>query len=322
MVLDGNINKGVDGILLSLVQSVLGKGELRSRNNYAFYCPKCRHPKRKLEVNMLPTTKNENRWNCWTCSNFKGTTLKSLFYALKVNPSKFEELNSILGTTYKADKIKVDIQVELPKEFKPFIELKKTDITSKHALKYLIKDRGITFEDIIKYNLGYCETGRYKNKIIIPSYSKEGKLDYFVARSFEEDAFQKMDAPQSDKNIIVGFESTIDFSLPIILCEGVFDAISIKRNAIPLFGKTISPKLKQLLYKNQVKNIYIALDEDALKNTFKISEELISMGKKIYVIRLNKKDPNELGFIEFTKLVQKAEPFTFSDLIKLKMEFK
>lgn len=320
MVLDGNINKGVDGILLSLVQSVLGKGELRSRNNYAFYCPKCRHPKRKLEVNMLPTTKNENRWNCWTCSNFKGTTLKSLFNALKVNTSKFEELNSVLGTTYKADKIKVDIQVELPKEFQPFIGLKKTDIISRHALKYLIKDRGITFEDIIKYNIGFAETGRYKNKIIIPSYSKEGKLDYFVARSFEEDAFQKMDAPQSDKNNIIGFESLINPELPLILCEGVFDALAIKRNAIPLFGKTISPKLKKLLLKETTKNIYIALDEDALKNTFKIAEELISLGKKVYVIRLSKKDPSELGFLEFTKLIQNAKLFSYRDLMELKME--
>lgn len=309
----------VDHILLSLVESVLGKGELRSRNNYAFYCPKCKHRSRKLEVNMVPTTKNINNWACWTCSNYKGTTIKSLFNSLKVTSSKYEELNKILGTTYKVDKVIIDINVELPKEFKPFIELRKTDITSKHALKYLIKDRGISFEDIIKLNIGYCETGRYRNKIIIPSYSKEGKLDYFVARSFEEDAYFKMDAPKSDKNII-GFESLINWDLPVTLVEGPFDAITAKRNSIPLFGKTVSQKLRKQLVLNSVKSIYIALDEDALKNTIRLAEELINLGKKVFVIRLNGKDPSAIGFKAFNKLTQNIKPFTYSDLIKLKME--
>lgn len=308
----------IDHILLGLVESVLGKGDARSKGNYAFYCPKCKHKSPKLEVNLITNTKKQNRWACWTCTSFKGTTLKSLFNALKVDTPKFEELNKILGTTYKQDKIKVDIQVELPTEFTPFINLKKTDIISRHALKYLLKDRGVSFGDLIKHNVGFCETGRYKNKVIIPSYSKEGKLDYFVARSFEEDPFQKLDAPQSDKNII-GFESLINWDLPVILCEGPFDALSIKRNAIPLFGKSVSEKLRKKLVLNKIKSIYIALDEDALKNTIKLAEELINLGKKVYVVRLKGKDPSEMGFEKFTKLIQKSQPFTYGDLLKLKM---
>ncbi len=308
----------IDHILLGLVESVLGKGDVRSKGNYAFYCPKCKHKSPKLEVNLITNTKKQNRWACWTCTSFKGTTLKSLFSALKVDTPKFEELNKILGTTYKQDKIKVDIQVELPTEFTPFINLKKTDIISRHALKYLLKDRGVSFGDLIKHNVGFCETGRYKNKVIIPSYSKEGKLDYFVARSFEEEPFQKLDAPQSDKNII-GFESLINWDLPVILCEGPFDALSIKRNAIPLFGKSVSEKLRKKLVLNKIKSIYIALDEDALKNTIKLAEELINLGKKVYVVRLKGKDPSEMGFEKFTKLIQKSQPFNYGDLLKLKM---
>ncbi len=308
----------VDQFLLGLVESVLGKGDVRSKGNYAFYCPKCKHKSPKLEVNLITNTKKQNHWACWTCTSFKGTTLKSLFNALKVDTPKFDELNKILGTTYKVDKVKVDINVELPAEFTPFINLKKTDIISRHALKYLLKDRGVSFGDVIKHNVGFCETGRYKNKVIIPSYSKDGKLEYFVARSFEEDPFQKLDAPQSDKNII-GFESLINWELPVILCEGPFDALSIKRNAIPLFGKSVSEKLRKKLVLNKIKSIYIALDEDALKNTIKLAEELISLGKKVYVVRLKGKDPSEMGFEKFTKLIQKSQPFTYGDLLKLKM---
>lgn len=310
----------VNNILLGLVDTILGKGEATSKGNYAFHCPRCRHPKRKLEINLISTTKNENPWNCWVCGDFRGKTLKSLFSKLKVPSEKYEELNSILGTSYKykPEDLVQEFKVELPKEFQPFINLHKSNITGRHALTYLLRERKITFEDVIKHNIGFCESGKYRNKIIIPSYSKEGKVDYFVARAFD-DSTHKMDAPICDKNII-GFESLINWNLPIIITEGPFDALSAKRNAIPLFGKNISPKLKEKLMYDRVKSVYLSLDEDALKQTLKISEELMNLGKKLYVVRLNGKDPNEIGFLNYTQIIQQSKRFTISDLMKLKME--
>ena len=58
----------------------------------------------------------------------------------------------------------------------------------------------------------------------------------------------------------------INWNVPIVLCEGAFDAISIKRNAIPLFGKNISKKLMQKLVTSEVKKVYLALDKDAIKS--------------------------------------------------------
>jgi predicted nucleic-acid-binding protein len=311
----------VNEYLVGLLETILGKGKETSKGNYAFYCPKCRHPKQKLEVNCIITTDRKNPFHCWTCDNFKGTTIKSLFISLNISSDKYEELNTILGTSYKYSKEElkqVITQIELPTEFQPFINLDKRNIIGRHALTYLIKDRKITFEDIIKHNIGFCETGQYRGKIIIPSYSKKGKVDYFVARAFD-DSSRKMDAPKSDKNFI-GFESMINWSQPIIICEGCFDAISAKRNAIPLFGKSIPPKLKEQLMLNRVKQIYLSLDEDALKTTIRISEELLGLGKELYVVRLDGNDINEVGFKHYTEIIQNSKPFTLSDLIKLKME--
>ena len=58
----------------------------------------------------------------------------------------------------------------------------------------------------------------------------------------------------------------INWSQPIILCEGAFDAIAIKRNAIPLFGKIIQPVLQRKIIEKRVRDIYICLDADALRN--------------------------------------------------------
>ena len=308
----------VNGILLGLVQSVLGKGNATSKGNYAFHCPLCNHRKPKLEINLIPTTKNENPWHCWAC-DAKGKTISSLFKSLKVEGNKYCELNSILGTTTKIDTSDFNSNIDLPKEYKLLCNISKTDIIARQALSYL-KKRGITSTDILKYQIGYCETGRYANKIIIPNYDANGKLNYFIARSFEKDPARKFDAISSDKNSIIGFENLINWDLPVILCEGAFDAIAIKRNAIPLYGKTMSKQLTKKLLSNNIKNIYLALDNDALKSTAKIAEELLNSGKKLYVVQLDGKDPSDMGFEHFTHLIQNSQEFTFSDLFSLKLE--
>ena len=306
----------VNQILLGLVESVLGKSNPTARGNHAFYCPFCHHKNPKLEVNLIPNKKKENLWHCWVCDK-KGKTLFGLFKALKVSADKRTQLKDILGTTEKYDTIVSNTKVELPPEYKSLYNLTKSDIHARHALAYL-RRRGITTQDILKYQIGYCENGRYANKIIIPTYNADGQLDYFVARSFEKEPSRKYDAPSSDKNII-GFENMINWNIPIVLCEGAFDAIAIKRNAIPLFGKNISKKLMQKIVTSEVKKVYLALDKDAIKSTYKIAKQLLEAGKKLFVVDLDDKDPADMGFSLFTNKIQKSQEFTFSSLFNLKL---
>ena len=306
----------VNQILLGLVESVLGKSNPTARGNHAFHCAFCHHKNPKLEINLIPNKKKENLWHCWVCDK-KGKTLFGLFKALKVSSKKITQLKDILGTTEKYDIVVSNTKVELPQEYKSLYNLTKSDIHARHALAYL-KKRGITTMDVLKYQIGYCEKGRYANKIIIPTYNADGQLDYFVARSFEKEPSRKYDAPSSDKNII-GFENMINWDIPIVLCEGAFDAIAIKRNAIPLFGKNISKKLMQKLVTSEVQKVYLALDKDAIKSTYKIAKQLLEAGKKLFVVDLDDKDPADMGFSLFTNKIQKSQEFTFSSLFNLKL---
>ena len=115
------------------------------------------------------------------------------------------------------------------------------DIIARQAISYL-KSKGITKHDILKYNIGYCETGTYAKMIIIPSYNENGQLNYFTGRSFEKNPYTKYRNPETSRDIIP-FELFINWNLPLIICEGPFDAIAIKRNVIPLLGKNIQPNL-------------------------------------------------------------------------------
>ena len=188
---------------------------------------------------------------------------------------------------------------------------------SRHALHYL-DQRGISQQDIVKYNIHYSEQGDLKNMVIIPSYDANGMLNYYVGRSFDKNAYIKHKLAPTTKDII-GFEMHINWDLPVILCEGAFDAIAIKRNAIPLFGKKISSALMKKIITSNCRKIYLALDNDALKDTLNHAEKLMGYGKTIYIIEMNDKDPSELGFKEFTKLLHKATELTLSSLLKRKL---
>ena len=47
-------------------------------------------------------------------------------------------------------------------------------IIQKHSWVYL-RNRGITKGDILRYGIGYCDSGLYSNRVIIPSYDSDGE---------------------------------------------------------------------------------------------------------------------------------------------------
>jgi hypothetical protein len=118
---------------------------------------------------------------------------------------------------------------------------------------------------------------------------------------------------------IIGFELLINWDEPIILCEGVFDAMAFKRNAIPLFGKTVMKTLQKKIIEFKVKTIYLALDNDAMVDAVKISENFIDNGIEVKMMKFEEKDPNEIGFENLLYLINRTQIMRFSDLMKIKL---
>ena len=301
-------------ILLGFIENVLGKSHKRARENYAFTCPKCNHHKPKLEVNLHTDENGQNPFECWVCG-FKGRTIKSLLKQLQV-PA--EQAYEILKYVRKGDEVGYapTSVVELPKEFQSLYNASTTSIIANKVRRYLYK-RGFTDRDFLKYNIGYCTSGQYTGRIIVPSYGENNQLNFFVARTFE-DAYHKYRNPECSKDII-GFENLINWSQPIILVEGVFDAIAVKRNAVPILGKSLSKLLIKKIVSSTVEDIYIALDRDALKKALQYVEQFLNMGKKVYLVDMQDKDPSEMGFVNFTHHVQQAEEMDLGKLLRYKL---
>ena len=303
--------------IVNLINRVLKSNgtKLKKENEYMYWSPFISHHKQKLQINI----RNQN-WHCWV-SNTGGRTLFQLFKKVNASNQHFEELSELVEDfTYfnKNKKTKDKEIVSLPKEFKPLWN-GSDSIVKRHALSYLYK-RGITDSDILKYNIGYCDSGLYSNRIIIPSYDSDGTLNFFVGRDFYNSKMKYRNSPTSKD--IIGFDLFINWDEPIILCEGVFDAMAFKRNAIPLFGKTVMKTLQKKIIESRVKNIYLALDNDAIVDATKISEYFINNGIKVKMMKFEEKDPSETGFESLLYLISKTKQTKFSDLMRLKLNGK
>jgi len=303
--------------IVNLINRVLGSHgtKLKKENEFMYWSPFISHHKQKLQINI----RNQN-WHCWV-SNTGGRTLFQLFKKVNASHQHFDELKELVGDSPKYNKkidSKVKDVVQLPKEFNPLWN-GGDSIVKRHALSYLYK-RNITDEDILKYNIGYCDSGLYSNRIIIPSYDSEGQLNFFVGRDFYNSKMKYRNSPTSKD--IIGFDLFINWDEPIILCEGVFDAMAFKRNAIPLFGKTVMKTLQKKIIEFGVKTIYLALDNDAMIEATKISEHFINNGIKVRMMKFEEKDPSETGFESLLYLINKTKQTKFSDLMRLKLNGK
>lgn len=301
--------------LLAELENVLGKSVKKSRTNYAFHCPFCNHPKPKLEVNVKTDDKGQNPFNCWVCGT-RGRKVKTLLQLLKV--PKETALNVLRyvkkGESY--EEVGTSL-VELPKEYQPLLSASAESILANKARTYLNR-RGVTDADIRKYNIGYAIEGEYQDRIIIPSYNELGQLNYFISRTLVE-AFQRYKLPEVGTSDIIFFESLINWNLPVTLCEGVFDAMAIKRNAIPLLGKFVQPALQKKLLQSKVQDVYIALDPDAIKQAYRLSESLTRLGKKVHLVKLDQGDPSEIGFTKFLEYYKESKEFDTKTLLEYKL---
>ena len=296
--------------LITLLEKVLMKSYQMKNGEHAFHCPFCNHHKKKLQVNL-----ETQKCLCWVCimgGHKIGILLRKLNAPKQIISEVLKILGDYKGTRHEKEEI-TEYQVSLPQFYKPLWK-KNDDPLYKNALSYLQK-RGIGAREILRYSIGYCDGGEYRDRIIVPSYDFEGKLNYFIARDmFPNSKFKYKNPPMSKDTI--GFELFINWNEPIVLCEGIFDAIAVRNNAIPLFGKFPSKTLVKRLVEKQVKNVYVALDEDAKKDAIKLSKFLMDYGFDTYLLDMKDKDPSELGFMEFWDIVKQTKQLKFSDIIR------
>lgn len=272
-------------ILLEILHEILGdeKRHYESRGQIAYNCVECDEGRNKgnLEVNYF-----EHIWKCWSCSDENDThgTLGKLID--RYGNKKQKKVYNLLRPEEHKPKEKRKDKLKLPQGFTLFKDSSLVYPVRRQAYNYL-KQRGITDDIIERYGIGFCDSGTFSGRIIVPSYDSEDELTYFIARSWDPNTRAKYKNPEAEKDIIIFNESLIDWSKDIYLCEGVFDSFFLP-NSIAMLGKHMSELLLNTLYDKAKGNIIIAIDGDAYKDAVRLYEELNggTLYGKIKVLKL------------------------------------
>jgi DNA primase len=268
---------------LKILSNILGR-YYASNDEYLFACPKCKHYKKKLSINL-----DKGVYKCWIC-DYSGLNLSSLvkrygdrgYYSQWLELDEVVDLSSFdaLFESAETEDLTTHRTTSLPEDFFSLTK-KMNDVEYRKAMNYLSK-RNISYKDIVRWRIGFCRTGEYEGRVCIPSFDERGDLSYFIARSYKG-GFPKYKNPPVDRNIVFN-ELYINWDEPVVLVEGVFDAI-VAGNALPLLGSTLSERsqvFKTLTTKSPV--IYVALDSDASKKEMRMIKLLLQYDLEVYKI--------------------------------------
>lgn len=307
---------------LKFLESFLGSYKFSNNTKEAeFFCPFCLHHKRKLSINI-----ETDSFQCWKCN--KGG--KSLFPILKQKKASASHLDKYVKK-FKAKNVHVkkdlakDFVLNLPEEYHPLIG-SGNSLFAKRAYKYMREVRNISDELILKHKIGFCSSGDFANRIIIPSFDKNGNLNFFTSRDIEPNSLMPYvnakNLPHGYKNTIIINELNVDLKKPVVIVEGYFDLFSSIDNTIALCGSTLNPD--SYLFKTLVENnteVRLALDPDAYyKKTIPISEMFMNYDINVYNVDVRPyKDMGKMTREQALERIQSAKLVTWEDIFKAKI---
>lgn len=280
-------------VLVELLSDFLGdpKQHYESKGQISFDCPVCAEEKGlddgdgkgNLEINYI-----RHVYKCWACGETHGThgPLGKLFdgYATKQQKKVY---NLIKPEEFKQEEKKRN-RLRLPEGFITFKDSNPRFIPHIEAYKYL-QSRGITDEMIERYKIGYTVTGEFAYRIIIPSYDKDGNLNYFVGRAWVSKKMKYKNPASVPKDEIIFNEHLIDWDKDIYLVEGAFDSFFLD-NPLVMLGKKMSKLIFETLYTKANGNIIICVDGDAWTDGLRMYHELNGgrLYNKVRIVRLPK----------------------------------
>ena len=283
------------GPVIDILEDILGEPKMHNdyRCQMSFDCPTCSYEIKGLEhgdgKGNLEVNYKYNVYKCWVCAE-SHETHGSVHKLIKKfgNPKQLKKYTLLRPEEDEEGNKRVYKPVRLPKEFIKFKDVSfgmKLTPQYKQAYKY-IQSRNISELMLQIYNIGYCPTGLYENRIIIPSYDTNKNINYFIARSYLNYSKMKYKNPEAQKETIIFNEYLIDWDKPVYIVEGAFDSIFIP-NAIPMLGKFMSEHLFNELY-TKAKKIIIILDPDAWNDAERLYHR-INIGKlmgKVWIVKL------------------------------------
>ncbi len=300
---------------IDFIQKVFGKCVVSSDGiNVAVACPSCgSQSKSKKKLSIRIDTDVTHCWICGLKSRSLAPIIKKYFSRAHLEEyySKFRK-DSLISTS---DDSEEEVQITLPKGFVLLgASQKSLDPDIRAVIRYVTR-RGLSYRDMWYYRLGTCTSGKFRRRVIIPSFDFEGRLNYYVGRAIDRDETRRYVNARVPRSTIVFNEINIDWSLPLTLVEGPFDLMKCDDNTVPLLGSSL-PR-DSSLFNRIISNktpVILALDSDMSKKTQKIASDLSEYDVKVKILDTsNHEDVGAMTNLEFLKLKREARAWKRED---------
>lgn len=279
------------------IESCFGAAEASNGGlNATVVCPVCPSPNGKKKLAIRTT---DFACHCWVCG-YKNRSLFGLVY--KFHRNRIQEflanfpVEKIVGL--EALDAEEDSKVTaLPPSsvlLAPFVEpwlaKKHTPEWAARCIRYLINERHVTPEDFWLYKFCGCSNNDdllYRNRVLFPSFDKDGEINFFTARSVFEKKLPKYFNPPFQRKTVVVNELNIDWSKPLLIVEGPFDLLGTTMNATCLLGSSleVEHKLFQKIVEHNTP-VLLGLDSDAKQKEAVIAQRLYQFSVPVKLLSL------------------------------------
>ncbi len=272
--------------------------ESRCGNNVAVECPACGKGtnKKKFSINI-------NSWgcHCWVCG-IKGKNISRILFEY-VSPDLSREYRSRFLKESEIEKIaapEIEEKISLPRGFVSIAEkIRSKDPDIRACIQYLFS-RGVSERDMWLYKLGTTTSGRFRRRVIIPSFDSFGELNFFSARAIDESSYKYINSKNKKVDIVFN-EISIDWKRELAIVEGPFDLLKTTANSTCLLGSSLSTD--SLLFKKIASSqtpVVLALDKDMERKSRRIADLLQDYGSQVRMLELGEKsDVGEMTKKEF-----------------------
>jgi hypothetical protein len=316
-----------EGQRIQFLEKIFGPGKLftnsKGSKNLCVVCPNCVKQNKNSAINgqrKLAIEINNEKNHCWVCDKRYKTVFPWIVFQRRLNLQK--EYEELFERELETKKEEEQYSISLPNDFMLIGQnLESKNFLVDRAANYLFS-RGMSIKDLWRYKCGISDEYEYRDRIIIPSFTIDGNLNYFLARAIYSSDMKYVNCGY-DKNEIVFNEFYVDWNKELILVEGPMDLLNIEENATCLLGSSLSRESRIFNFIIQNKTpVVLCLDLDAVEKQRKIAELLYSYDIPTKIIKIDRKDPGLYSNQEFKDLKQIEWSWKENFLEKIERTFK
>lgn len=274
------------------------------------------HHKRKLQINY-----EKNIYHCWVCGSSSFITKLLRECASKSRRKRYLDTIDDLRHQEEPEEFRLE-----PPPHTQFL-LDALDVPdAMRAYEWLREKTGVSDEDIFQHKIGFCNDGDYRSRLIFPSFSVDGHLNFFVTRSvWRADTWKYLNCSGVKSKDVIYNEILVNWNKPIIIVEGIktyLKHLAIE-NVVPILGSRFTKDY--LLFKRSILNdvplVYVALDDTAKAKSYEIMELYDSYEVEARLVDVSDViQPDEFDTESFVGRLEAATKFSRKNSLEAQIE--